>query len=109
MHLLEIRTFTYSPSMHGWCAASALTLPMRRPRAHRPAGFSIFFPSNYHSNKNIFLSYMGVMLFQVLVMNKLVHTLHVSELMQKDDRLVVGGCCQGLGGKEQHQVIQQRC
>lgn len=42
-------------------------------------------------------------------MNKLVQTLHVSELMQKDDKLVMGGFCQGLGGKEQHQVNQEKC
>lgn len=87
----------------------SFTPPFETTKSSQTADFSLFFPSNYHSKENIFLSNLGVMLFQVWVMNKLVQTLHVSALMQKDDRLVVGGCCRSLGEKEQHQVSQQRC
>lgn len=73
--------------MHAWYATSALTLlhsSLRDDQELRDGLASLFFfPSNYHSKENIFLSNMGVMLFQVWVMNKLVQTLHVSELMQK--------------------------
>lgn len=44
---------------------------------------ALFFPSNDRLKENIFLSNVGVMLFQVWVMNKLGPTRHVSELIQK--------------------------
>lgn len=63
-------------------SAHSPSLLLRRPRAHRRAVFS-FFPLATTIQKNIFLSNLGVMLFQVWVINKLGQTLHVSELMQK--------------------------
>lgn len=108
LNLLEMRPFTYMYA----CVVCSLSshfpsfLPLRQPRAQRWAGFSLFFPSNYHAKANIFLSNLGVMLFQVRVMNKLVQTLHMSKLMQERGGLM---SCQGLRGEEQHQVSQQRC
>ncbi len=105
-----MRPFTYMYACRA-CSLSSHSpslLPLRGPSAHRRLTSRFFSPSNYHSKENIFLSNLGVMLFQVWVMNKLVQTLHVSVLMQKDHRLRVGGCCRSLGEKDQHQVSQQR-
>ena len=100
-------TYMYACLVCSLSSHSPSPLPLRQPRAHRRPAFSFFFsPSNYHSKEDIFLSNLGIMLFQVWVMNKLVQTLRVSELMQKKttDWWWVGVVGVWEGGKEQHQV-----